>query len=43
MCLQPAALTLRTTLEPRGPAAAVILDDAQVAVVGGGAKTPPCA
>ncbi len=41
MCLQPDALTLRTTLEPRGPAAAVILDDAQVAVVGGGAKTPP--
>ena len=41
MCLQPDALTLRTKLEPRGPAAAVILDDAQVAVVGGGAKTPP--
>jgi hypothetical protein len=34
-------LRLRTTLHPRGPAAAVILDEGQVAALGGGAKTPP--
>jgi hypothetical protein len=40
MCLQPPAiLQLRVTLEPRGPAAAVILTDEQVAALGGG-KTP---
>jgi Bacteriocin-protection, YdeI or OmpD-Associated/Domain of unknown function (DUF1905) len=37
----PEALRLRTTLQPYGPAAAVILTDEQVAAVGGGAKTPP--
>ncbi len=41
MCLQPDALQLRTTLQPRGPAAAIILDDAQVAAIGRGARTPP--
>lgn len=33
-------LTLTTTVEPRGPAAAVILTDDQVESLGGG-KTPP--
>lgn len=33
-------LHLRTRLEPRGPAAAVLLTDEQVAALGGG-KTPP--
>jgi len=34
-------LTLRTTLQPRGPAAAVVLDDEQVAQVGEGRKAFP--
>lgn len=34
-------LEFTTTLEPRGPAAAVLLDDAQVAEVGEGAKAFP--
>jgi hypothetical protein len=34
-------LRLRTTLHPRGPAAAVLLTDEQVAEVGGGAKAFP--
>jgi hypothetical protein len=34
------ALTLETTLEPRGPAAAVILTDAQVASLGAGRTFP---
>ena len=34
-------LTWKTTLEPRGPAAAVILDDDQVAEVGAGKKAFP--
>jgi Bacteriocin-protection, YdeI or OmpD-Associated/Domain of unknown function (DUF1905) len=34
-------IQLRTRLEPRGPAAAVVLDDAQVAEVGEGAKRFP--
>ena len=34
------ALELDTTLEPQGPAAAVILTDEQVAALGGG-RTPP--
>jgi hypothetical protein len=33
-------LRLRATLEPRGPAAAIVLTDEQVAALGGG-KTPP--
>lgn len=33
-------LRLRTTLEPRGPAAAVVLSDAQVEALAGGPKTP---
>jgi hypothetical protein len=32
---------IRGVLEPRGPAAALVLDDAQLAEVGGGRKTPP--
>jgi hypothetical protein len=32
------SLSLTTTLQPRGPAAAVVLDEEQVAVVGEGAK-----
>jgi hypothetical protein len=35
------ALSLKTTLVPRGPAAAVILDDEQVAVIGEGARRFP--
>jgi hypothetical protein len=35
------SLRLTTTLQPRGPAAAVILDDDQVAVIGEGAKRFP--
>lgn len=34
-------LTLKTTLQPRGPAAAVVLDDEQVAQVGEGRKAFP--
>ncbi len=34
------SLHLSTTLEPRGPAAAVVLTDEQVAELGGGAKAP---
>jgi uncharacterized protein YdeI (YjbR/CyaY-like superfamily) len=34
-------LRLHTTLQPRGPAAAVLLDDDQVAEVGGGKKAFP--
>jgi hypothetical protein len=34
-------IRLTTTLVPRGPAAAVVLDDEQVAAVGGGAKRFP--
>lgn len=33
-------MKLRTVLEPRGPAAAVLLTDEQVAEIGQGAKTP---
>jgi hypothetical protein len=35
------AIQFRTTLQRRGPAAAVVLDDGQVAVVGEGAKAFP--
>jgi hypothetical protein len=35
------ALTFTSTLQPRGPAAAVVLDDAQVEAVGEGAKRFP--
>jgi uncharacterized protein YdeI (YjbR/CyaY-like superfamily) len=34
-------LRLHTTLEPRGPAAAILLDDDEVARVGGGKKAFP--
>jgi hypothetical protein len=34
-------LRLRTALEPRGPAAAIVLDDEQVAHVAGAAKVAP--
>ncbi|HEX7290940.1 MAG TPA: YdeI/OmpD-associated family protein [Conexibacter sp.] len=34
-------LRLRAMLRPRGPAAAVVLTDEQVAAIGGGAKAPP--
>ncbi|HEY8581833.1 MAG TPA: YdeI/OmpD-associated family protein [Capillimicrobium sp.] len=46
-CLGPDAgaasgsLRLRAALQPRGPAAAVILTDEQVAAIAGAAKTPP--
>ena len=36
-------IRFRAQLQPRGPAAAVVLDDAQVAVVGEGAKRFPVA
>jgi hypothetical protein len=35
------SIEIMTTLEPRGPAAAIILDEAQVAAVGEGAKRFP--
>src|SRR5258706_593051 len=35
------AIQFRAHLQPRGPAAAVVLDDAQVAAVGEGAKRFP--
>ena len=35
------SLRLTTTLQPRGPAAAVVLDDEQVATIGEGAKRFP--
>ena len=35
------SLELTTTLEPRGPAGAIVLDDEQVAAIGGGAKAFP--
>src|SRR5262249_24443436 len=35
------SLELTTTLAPRGPAAAIVLDDDQVAELGGGAKVFP--
>jgi bacteriocin resistance YdeI/OmpD-like protein/uncharacterized protein DUF1905 len=35
------SIRLTTTLEPRGPAAAVVLDDEQVALVGEGARRFP--
>jgi len=34
-------ISFTTTLEPRGPAAAVVLDEEQVATVGQGAKSFP--
>ena len=43
MCMGPDsgdAVRIRATLEPRGPAAAVVLTDEQVAAIGGGAKAP---
>jgi bacteriocin resistance YdeI/OmpD-like protein/uncharacterized protein DUF1905 len=39
MCTSPNVLAIRATLEPRGPAAAVLLTDAQVASLGAG-RTP---
>ncbi len=35
------SLEITTTLEPRGPAGAIVLDDEQVARLGAGAKTFP--
>ena len=35
------AIQFRAVLQPRGPAAAVVLDDAQVAAVGEGARRFP--
>ncbi len=35
------SIRLTATLEPRGPAAAVVLDDGQVAAIGEGAKRFP--
>ncbi len=37
----PEPVRITTILQPRGPAAAVILTDEQVAEIGQGAKTPP--
>lgn len=41
VCTNAAVLRLRTTLQPRGPAAAIVLTDEQVATIAGTAKTPP--
>ena len=40
-CAPVGALELKTELVPRGPAAAVVLDDEQVAAIGEGAKRFP--
>lgn len=37
----PAGLHLRAVLQPRGPAAALVLDDAQLAALGAPSKNPP--
>lgn len=37
----PEGLTMTVTLQPRGPAAAIVLTDEQVQLLGGGPKTPP--
>ena len=37
----PEPLHLTTTLEPRGPAAAILLTEEQVATLAGGPKSPP--
>ncbi|MBV9593266.1 MAG: DUF1905 domain-containing protein [Actinobacteria bacterium] len=37
---QPRPLRLATRLEPRGPAAAIVLSDEEVAALGGATKTP---
>lgn len=37
----PGTLHITATLEPRGPAAALLLSDEQLAHLGGGKKTPP--
>src|SRR5438046_10395630 len=42
-CAPVGALELKTRLVPRGPAAAVVLDDEQVAAIGEGAKRFPVA
>jgi bifunctional DNA-binding transcriptional regulator/antitoxin component of YhaV-PrlF toxin-antitoxin module len=34
-------MEITTTLQPRGPAGAIVLDDEQVAAIGGGAKAFP--
>jgi hypothetical protein len=41
LATMPEPFRLKTILQPRGPAAAVILTDEQVAEIGQGAKTPP--
>jgi hypothetical protein len=41
MCLDAPVLRCTTTLQARGPAAAIVLDDVQVALVGQGAKSFP--
>jgi bacteriocin resistance YdeI/OmpD-like protein/uncharacterized protein DUF1905 len=47
VCVKPSGsppavpVHIRATLEPRGPAAAVVLTDEQVGLIGQGAKTPP--
>ncbi len=38
----PSELRLTSTLHPRGPAAAFVLTDEQVAALGGGARASPC-
>jgi hypothetical protein len=37
----PQPVRIRAVLQPRGPAAAVVLTDEQLAAIGGGKKTPP--
>lgn len=38
---EPGAVRIRSVLQARGPAAALILDDAQLEAIGAGRKTPP--
>ncbi len=40
LATMPDPVRIRTTLQARGPAAAAVLTDEQLAAIGGGAKTP---
>jgi hypothetical protein len=41
VCLEPAVLRITTVLQPRGPAAAIVLSAEQLTSIAGTAKTPP--
>ncbi len=41
MCIEPPVLRITTTLQARGPAAAIVLSPEQLASIAGTAKSPP--